>query len=218
MKSLVIFDLDGTLIKGQTQRLFLKIIKEKRWISCIDYIFLTLWFIGYKLGFLRNTEKMGEWACKKFKDVKATRIDAVIEEYFMWFSKRIFQEAYALIEKHRRQGDELLVISSSIEPIVKSLCGHFGIGNYLCTKLEARGGIYTGKIMGKGIYENQKIAGLQQYVRDNNLRDVRTVCYADHILDLPLLLEVDEPICVNPDSKLRAIARSKDWRVMDFRQ
>jgi phosphoserine phosphatase len=41
--------------------------------------------------------------------------------------------------------------------------------------------------------------------------------YSDSINDLPLLLEVDHPVAVDPDVHLRKIAREKNWGMITLR-
>jgi phosphoserine phosphatase len=45
----------------------------------------------------------------------------------------------------------------------------------------------------------------------------RCTAYSDSSNDLPMLTEVGTAVAVNPDTELRAIARSRGWQVRDFR-
>ena len=40
--------------------------------------------------------------------------------------------------------------------------------------------------------------------------------YSDSINDLPLLELVNKPIAVNPDQKLKSIAKKRNWHILDL--
>ena len=43
-----------------------------------------------------------------------------------------------------------------------------------------------------------------------------TTFYSDSINDLPLLLEVSNPIAVNPDEQLRATCWEANWEIIEL--
>ena len=54
-KVLVVFDVDGTLINEQTQKIFLNILRQERIATLSDFMILSFWFIAYKLHIIKDT-------------------------------------------------------------------------------------------------------------------------------------------------------------------
>jgi len=57
---------------------------------------------------------------------------------------------------------------------------------------------------------------LASFARRRNLDLSRSYAYADSISDLPMLRAVGNPVAVNPDPPLAAIAREEDWQTLRF--
>ena len=87
----------------------------------------------------------------------------------------------------------------------------------LATELIVRNGAYTGEVDGVAAFREGKVARLQAWLENNCLSLEGSTFYSDSINDLPLLMAVDIPIAVDPDSKLRGIASEKKWKVISLR-
>jgi phosphoserine phosphatase len=93
------------------------------------------------------------------------------------------------------------------------LARELGIDHVLATELEVQGGHFTGKLrapMGYGhgkLVLAERLAAAQGFALDD------ATFYSDSITDLPLLERVREPVAVNPDARLRRLARQRGWRI-----
>ena len=126
-------------------------------------------------------------------------------------------KAEALIEQHRQAGDRLLVITSTNRFIVEPICQALGIDELLATDPEIIDGRYTGKIVGTPTYQEGKVERLKLWLSENNETLAGSYFYSDSINDLPLLLEVDKPVAVDPDDALSAEATSRGWDIISLR-
>ena len=126
-------------------------------------------------------------------------------------------KAEALIEQHRQAGDRLLVITSTNRFIVEPICQALGIDELLATDPEIIDGRYTGKIVGTPTYQEGKVERLKLWLSENNETLEGSYFYSDSINDLPLLLEVDKPVAVDPDDSLSAEAASRGWDIISLR-
>ena len=214
MKTLVIFDVDGTLFKGQTQKVFLKLLRTQNICKFIDYFFISLWFIAYKLTIIKSTKKIREIAYSKLKGFKVSAIDKIISANFFLFKNRIFKESYNLINKHKKLNHNLLLISASVDPIIKKICNEFKMQEYLCTRLDVQNNKYTGNLLGDALYGNHKCIKIKEYIKKSKISFNSIIYYADHISDQPVFEFVDIPVCVNPDKKLKKIALEKNWEII----
>ncbi len=213
-KNLILFDLDGTLIEGQTQKIFLGIMYKEGILSFWDYIKIYVWFISYKLGVTKDTQKVRVYAYKKLANQTVEKIERIIETHFSCFSNKIYPNSFNLINTFKKNGDEIFIISASIEPIVRKICNQFSINNYLCTKLEVDNDVFSGNISGIPLYGDEKIARIKNYIDNANKSYNMIYYYNDHVSDIGLMEFVDIPICVNPDFKLKNIAEKKKWEIL----
>lgn len=213
-QDIILLDLDGTLIKGQTQKVFLEILRSEGIVRFYDYLFLTSWFIFYKFGFIGNPDKIRCYAYKKIANKSVSEIDNLIDNHFYKFQNRIFQESYNIIKKYKNKEAKLVVVSASIEPIVKKISQYLNIEDYLCTKLVTNNLRYTGEIAGFPMYGIEKLNSVKSYLFSTALGSNKLIYFSDHISDLHLMEFVDETICVNPDPKLRKLANKKKWKIL----
>jgi len=146
----------------------------------------------------------------------AELVDHIVDTHhrFLWEE---LPRAEALVQRHRQQGDLLMVITSTNRFIVEPICRRLGIGELLATELEVDQGRYTGKVAGTPTYREGKVARLREWLdsRDDTLAG--SYFYSDSINDLPLLEEVDNPVAVDPDEPLAAIAAERGWPVISLR-
>ncbi|MDD2935642.1 MAG: hypothetical protein PHX25_04205, partial [Candidatus Pacebacteria bacterium] len=56
----VIFDVDDTLIKGQSQKIFIDYLFKKKMISFFVYLKILIWFSLYKIGLGSNPKSVAE--------------------------------------------------------------------------------------------------------------------------------------------------------------
>ena len=131
------------------------------------------------------------------------------------------QQADQLIHKHQQSGDTLLVITATNHFIAAPIVASMGISNILATDPEIVDGQFTGKVTGTPCFQKGKITRLQSWLKrqelDHQQTFSHTTFYSDSINDAPLLEYVDVAIAVDPDDKLRQLAKEKSWVIMSLR-
>lgn len=219
MKELVILDLDGVIISGQSQQALLNFLFKKGFISPFFYFKVCLWFILYKLGLVKNPQKIMEYAFGFLKGKSIDEVDKITDEFFNnVLQKFIFPEMTGIIKEHYERGRELIIISNSVDIIVKRVANFLGIKNYIGTKLEIIDKRFTGKIFGKIVYAENKVNLLKEFIQNNNLNLENSFAYTDHISDLTLLEVVSHAYAVNPDKKLLFEAKKRNWQILNFKK
>ncbi len=129
--------------------------------------------------------------------------------------------ALACLDKHRQQGDELVIISATNDFVVSAIAQVFAItpDNVLATPLEVKDNRYTGKLTDKPNFQAGKLYHLNRWIADKAKQGVKyqtTYAYSDSKNDLPLLKWADNPVCVSPDDTLRQIAQDEGWIIEDW--
>lgn len=127
--------------------------------------------------------------------------------------------ATALLETHRRAGDQLVIVTATNEFVTRPIADAFGVEELIAVRL-AMGpdGWMTGEIDGVPSMREGKVARVDDWLRSRGLGwdAVEATFYSDSMNDLPLLERVDNPIATNPDAALRAVAQQRGWRILDL--
>jgi phosphoserine phosphatase len=89
-------------------------------------------------------------------------------------------------------------------------------GQYVCTYLEAEDGRLTGRIVPPVCYGPGKVVWAERFAAEHRVDLSASYFYTDSITDLPLLEQVGHPVAVNPDPRLRRLARRQGWPVEMF--
>jgi HAD superfamily hydrolase (TIGR01490 family) len=219
MKELVILDLDGTIIDGQSQQLFLNYVFEKRMISLFFYSKIYFWFILYKLGLAKNPRKIMERAFSFLRNKEVEVVEKIAGEFFDERLKGfIFPEIIDIIRQHKEKDRELIVVSNSVDLIVRPVANFLGIENYIATKPEVLNGNFTGRILGDIIYGRNKVNFVREFASKSNFSLIGSYGYSDHVSDLDLLMIVSNSYVVNPNKSLMKEARKRNWPILLFKK
>lgn len=214
-KQLIVFDIDNTIVKGQSQKYFLTFLYKHKHISWRHYITVLLWFLMYKFSLTRSPERVMAFAYSFLKGQKPTEIQDTTDNFYQNDLRlRLYPLAIKEVRKHQEMGRDILLLSNAGNPLVEKIASELGVGAFICTQLELKNGVYTGKIEGNSVYGENKVRKLERFLADKRYGEIHG--YADHFSDIDLLEFVDVAYAVNPDRKLRRIAESKGWRILNF--
>ena len=123
-----------------------------------------------------------------------------------------------LVERHRREGDVLAVVTATNDFITRPIAQAFGIEHLLATELERDDqGRPTGKVQGTATLREGKVSRVEQWLaqRGTPTSSFESITfYGDSTNDLPLLEWVSHPVATNPDARLAEHAREHGWTVL----
>ena len=216
--ALAIFDLDNTLIAGDSDHGWGEFLVANDKVDANHYQRMNdQFYVDYEAGCLDILAYL-EFS---LAPLAATSLEELAALHLKFMQQIIsplrLPKAEALIEQHRQAGDRLLVITSTNRFIVEPICQALGIDELLATDPEIIDGRYTGKIVGTPTYQEGKVERLKLWLSENNETLAGSYFYSDSINDLPLLLEVDKPVAVDPDDALSAEATSRGWDIISLR-
>lgn len=218
MKELVIFDVDNTIVKGQSQGLLVNFLYKNKHVSIFYYLKLIIWVVLYKLGITKDPLSSMKYGLSFIIGKTSSEIEAVIGQFFKEvLLKNIYQDAINIIEEHRKNGRTIILVSNAPDVLINKLANYLKIENYLSTKLENVNGVYTGNILGEIMYGKQKLLAVRNYAELKGLSLTNSWAYGDHESDLFLLSNVAHPYVVNPSSSLRKIAVHNNWPTLTFK-
>jgi len=127
--------------------------------------------------------------------------------------------ALAVLEHHRRLGDELVIVTATNEFVTRPIAHTLDVEHLLAVELERdASGWYTGEVRGIPSIREGKVQRVQEWLAARSLdwADVETTFYSDSINDLPLLEKVNHPVPSNPDARLRALATERGWPILEI--
>jgi HAD superfamily hydrolase (TIGR01490 family) len=127
----------------------------------------------------------------------------------------VFAEAAALIQDHRAQGHDVVVVSASGEEMVAPIAALVGATHSAATRMASAGGRYTGEI-DFYCYGEHKATAMLELAAANGYDLAASYAYSDSITDLPMLEAVGHPAAVNPNRALRKVAVLRGWPVLAF--
>lgn len=214
----VLFDVDNTLIDGQSQRIFAQYLYKNKMINLILYLKILILFVGYKLGII-NPIRAGKVFLKYFAGYKKEFVEKLFKDFFeKEIKSRFYPQSINLIEEHKRKGDKVILVSTAIAEIVSPIKEYLNLGYIISTKLECEDGIYTGKIEDSLMYGEKKLEAIKKFLQENKLTFEGSFYYTDHSSDLEILDSVDNPVVINPDRFLKRVALQRKWRIYTFRR
>jgi HAD superfamily hydrolase (TIGR01490 family) len=136
----------------------------------------------------------------------------VIEELL----PRIRPEAQALLEMHEQAGRDVYIISASPVEIVGELARALDITGGIGTESEIVDGVYTGRLAAPFCYGEGKAEHIRKLAADHGYDLTQCYSYSDSASDLPMMQIVGNPIAVNPDRPMMAVAHRRGWPVIEF--
>jgi HAD superfamily hydrolase (TIGR01490 family) len=209
------FDLDGTLVVGQTTVMLVKFLRRSRVVSRTFMVLTGLWFFGYKVGLIKVSEKSRETGASVFKGQTEEKVDSLMarfaEEILM---PRLHPASKAALAEHLAEGDHVVLISAALEPAVKGLCRCLGVDDYAGTACEVVEGRYSGRLMGPSPHADEKVRVAADYMARWGADPADCWAYADHETDLSLLRSVGHPVAVNPRPALLEEAQKAGWPII----
>lgn len=215
IEAVAFFDLDGTLVVGQTQRLLVSFLRSEGMVRFGFLVGVALWFAAYRLGLVKATDAARARGGELMKGMSASDVavlmDRFTEEVLV---PRLHEGTVAALREHQRVGDEVVIVSAALAPVVEALGRHLGVTACEGTRLEQREGVYTGRLDGLSLYGVEKLRVALAFATACGASLERCSAYADHETDVDLLGAVGKPVAVRPRPALAKIAVERGWPVM----
>ncbi len=219
-KKIALFDLDYTLIPIDSDYEWGEFTIALGWCDATQFKRRNAeFFAQYRAGTLDvhdyvrfATQAMREQGAIKSVAAQARFMEEVVQ-------KAITGQARALLEKHRAEGDELVIVTATNEFVTRPIAEAFGVQELIAVELERDAqGWLVGEIKGTPSFREGKVTRVEQWLAARSLGwdEVETTFYTDSMNDLALLEKATHPVATNPDERLRALATARGWRILDL--
>jgi len=209
-----IFDLDGTLLAGiSAERLFLRRALRVGALGPSHFVRGATralgWVAGGRAGILTASKAYLHGAsCSALERIG---VDCVHEDV----QPRLRASMLAVVAAHRAAGDAIVLLSGTLDFLGAEVARVLHADATACTVLERRAGIFTGHVVPPYPHGAGKLQVLESLARTVDLDLAASHAYANHGSDAAHLARVGFAHAVEPDPRLRHLARTRGWRIHD---
>lgn len=217
MTRLAVFDLDHTLLDGDSDYLWGRYLARNGLVDAEAYERQNRrYYEEYVAGtldiFAFCRFSLAPLAAHPLPQLLALRERFVEEE----IRPIIAAGAPALLDRHRAEGDTLLITTATNRFVTEPIAALLGISELIATDPEFANGRFTGEVAGIPNFRERKVTRLQAWRNAQPRRYERSICYSDSHNDVALLASADEAVAVDPDPQLRAEAARRGWAVISL--
>lgn len=216
--ALAIFDLDNTLLAGDSDHAWGEYLVEKGIVDASLYKQANDQFLqDYQSGNL-DIQSYLEFALKPLMNKPLSQLHALRDDFFETKIKPIMlPKAIELLQFHRDNGDYLLIITATNRFVTEIIAKAFKVDDLIATEPEMINNEYTGKVAGVPSFKEGKITRLYEWLKDKDHKLSGAFFYSDSHNDTPLLELVDFPIAIDPDDILRKTSEQNKWPIQSLR-
>lgn len=216
--ALAIFDLDNTLIAGDSDHLWGEFLVARGLVDGELYARTNdRFYQDYREGTL-DIDAFLRFALTPLREHPRALLEALRERFVAEVIESIMLAAARdLIAAHRESGDTLLIISATNTFVTAPIAERFGIDYLIATEPELVDGCYTGLVAGVPAFREGKVRRLEDWLAAHGETLAGSSFYSDSHNDLPLLSLVERPVAVDPDPILREVADGRGWPILSLR-
>lgn len=220
LTKLAVFDLDGTLMDGQSGALFSTYLLKRGEMSLLRAAGLFQWALRYKLRLPHREEQARELVLGAILDKTPEQIDQLMRAFHQEVMvPRYRDDARAEVNRLKALGYTTLLVSATFRPIAEACAETFGFDGVVATDMEKdERGAYTGRVDADVVSGKNKLVAATAWANEHFGEGGWRIAYAygDHHSDRALLSAADQPYAVSPDHALKRTARKLGWPVLEW--
>lgn len=208
------FDLDKTILSVNSSRIVVKKSRELGYMNTREFRQAIYYSIVYKFDLKDANEivlSMMQWLKGlKEEDVYNMARDMVVPVLLEMIRPEILDE----IAKHREQNGRIVLLSSALPYLCDPVADHLQMDDVVCSHLDVKDGYFTGSARGKLVFGREKAVRMKAYCETNGFPLDTAWYYGDAYTDRFVMQSVGNPVAVNPEIKLRWMARRRGWKIL----
>jgi len=206
------FDMDNTLLRVETGMSWVRFLYRRGELSKQMVAKAVYWSSLYKLALL----DMETVFTRLVEDLRGDSEAEMIAKCDVWYREHVAPEvapaARVAVEHHRQAGHLIVLATGSTQYAARPVARGIGIDHVLSSELEVEGGAFTGRPRAL-CFGHHKVTLAEAWAAEHGVDLARSYFYSDSYNDRPMLERVGTAIAVNPDARLRRLARRRGWAV-----
>jgi HAD superfamily hydrolase (TIGR01490 family) len=217
-RTLAVFDLEGTVLGTNVvdTYLWIRLAASPRgeWGRRV-------WDLARAMPALLAAERRdrGEFLRRFYRRYEDAPIGEVWELAREAFNELVLPQAFPAalrrVREHRAAGHRVVFLTGALDFTVAPLAPLADV--IASARLRSAGGRYTGELEEVPYAGDARAAYLRRLAAELGADLSASYAYADSLSDLPMLESVGHPVAVNPDPRLRRVARERRWPVERWR-
>ena len=216
MSKLTIFDLDNTLLAGDSDRAWGQYIVEKKIVSDAFLVESEKFYNSYYEGDL----DIDGFLAFCLKPLTENKLSELLELRKGFIEDKIkpmmLEEAIRTVEQKKIEGP-VIIATATNSFVTRPIADLFKIKDLIATEFIIRDNEFTGEVDGIPCFREGKVKKVEEWVEANGYDLSSATFYSDSFNDLPLLEKVETAIVVDGDDKLIEQAKNNDWECISFR-
>ena len=216
MKKLVIFDLDNTLLNGDSDRNWGEFLSEKKIVDD-DYLLRSEQFYN---NYYEGSLDIDGFLNFCLEPLRNNEMDLLLELREEFIDKKIkpivLQGALSKV-KEEMEDSKVIIATATNNFVTKPIANLFGIKDLIATEFEIVNNKFTGEVLGLPCFREGKLKKVTEWINLNGYTFTQSKFYSDSFNDLPLLEKVREAVVVDGDEKLLMEAKKNGWSCLSFR-
>ncbi|MDG2106982.1 MAG: HAD-IB family hydrolase [Gammaproteobacteria bacterium] len=216
MSKLTIFDLDNTLLAGDSDRAWGQYIVEKKIVSDAFLVESEKFYNSYYEGDL----DIDGFLAFCLKPLTENKLSELLELRKGFIEDKIkpmmLEEAIRTVEQKKIEGP-VIIATATNSFVTRPIADLFKIKDLIATEFVIRDNEFTGEVDGIPCFREGKVKKVEEWVEANGYDLSSATFYSDSFNDLPLLEKVETAIVVDGDDKLIEQAKNNDWECVSFR-
>ena len=220
-KAIAFFDVDGTLVSSTIVHCYVWLRTNS--FSPIQKFFWMMVFLPKVIYYLLldriSRTRFNKVFYRNYDGLDSDHLRSLaIEMFDRYLKDKIFPEAISQIEEHRENGDQIALLTGSLDFIVTPIAEYLGVDSVLAPSLGELGGRFVGELKSEPLIGEQKAIVMKQFADEAGISLDVCYAYSDSQSDLPMLNCVGNPVAVNPSKALRQKALSTGWEMHEWMQ
>lgn len=216
--TLAIFDLDNTLLAGDSDHAWGEFLVEESIVDAEDYRKSNDRFYQEYLNGELDIMHYLSFALQPLARHDMQQLLSWRKEFVEKKIRPMMQaSAKKLLDSHRAQGHTLVIITATNRFVTEPVAKLLDIEHLIATEPELVNGRYTGEVAGVPSFQDGKVTRLNDWLESTGETLDGAWFYSDSHNDAPLLRKVENPVAVDPDPTLESIAKENNWKIMTLR-
>ena len=212
------FDVDGTLVGTNIVHAFAFYAMNQ------GSIFGTAWRTARTAAAAPLYWALDKVNRKVFNEVFYASYRGLSEDRLVELSHELFAEVLRpaihpgtprLLDETRRAGCRIVLVTGALDFTMRELAAHLGADDLIANRMHFVEGVATGRVVPPIVEGAHKALIVRDYCVRQGLALDRSHAYSDSFSDYPMLTVVGHPAAVNPDLRLRNVARAYEWPILD---
>lgn len=214
------FDVDGTLVKSNLfDSLLFYVLNQQNPIAGVGRIART--FASVPALFAAEQVDRGTFNDLLFRGYQGISEDRLLdladEAFDNVMRPTLFKGALDLVARAKKAGHRIVLLSGSPDFLLHKMARLCDADEVIGNRLQIKDGLATGKLLPPIVAGPEKARIIKDHAKKHGFDLDECAAYSDSMSDVPMLSVVGRPAAVNPDFRLRLLAKTHRWPILDLR-